>query len=96
MGSAALDPGGHPEHSPQGFCMVGNDNFALYTLSSADVSLKSGPSLGGVICSSPAILYLDGDQYCYGRWVYVLSRAVKSPETHPGTLLGLVQYIQKN
>lgn len=54
-----------------GFGLVGNDNFALYTLSSTDNSLIRMRGFGGIVCSSPAISYAAQSNY---RWVYFLSR----------------------
>ncbi len=43
--------------TPGGVCIVGNDDYALYALSSADFSLQALEATGGIVCSSPAISY---------------------------------------
>jgi outer membrane protein assembly factor BamB len=81
VGSAALDPAAPPgSGTPAGFCLVGNDNHALYTLFSADLTLLTMRDLAGVVCSSPAISYA-AESGC--RWAYILVR--------PGTLRGFRQ-----
>ena len=64
FGSAAL--------TSAGLCIVGNDNYALYALSSANLQLRALRPTGGIVCSSPAISYAAESSY---RWIYVLSRA---------------------
>lgn len=55
-----------------GFGLVGNDNFALYTLSSSDILHITTRGTDGIVCSSPAISYTAQPSH---RWVYVISRA---------------------
>ena len=63
VGSAAL--------TSAGFCIVGNDNYALYALSNTDLALETLRPTGGVACSSPAVSYA-AESSC--RWTYVISR----------------------
>jgi outer membrane protein assembly factor BamB len=62
---------GSAAYTSAGFGLVGNDNFALYTLSSTDNSLIRTRGIGGIVCSSPAISYAAQSNY---RWVYFVSR----------------------
>lgn len=64
VGSAAL--------TSAGFCIVGNDNYALYAMSNVDLALPTLRPTGGVVCSSAAVSYAAESPY---RWTYVLSRA---------------------
>jgi len=63
---------GSPALTCAGDCIVGNDNYGLYDLSQADLSLDAMRPTGGIVCSSPAVSYAAMDQ---AKWIYALSRS---------------------